>query len=52
MLDSDASSRKLLIERLFLIRQAVATWFLEWGNATYALELKCQEAQILQEMAA
>ena len=44
MFDVYASSRVLPIERLFLIRQAAATRFLEWRDATYTVECKGQEA--------
>jgi hypothetical protein len=52
MFDPYTSSRELLIERLFLIGQAAATWLLEWCDTTHAVEPKGQKAQILQEMAA
>jgi hypothetical protein len=52
MFDPYASSRQLLIERLLLFCQAATRWFLEWCDATYTIERKGQEAEILQELAA
>ena len=52
MFDPYAPPRKLLVERLFVVCQAAATWFLEGRDTTHAIERKGQKAQILQEMAA
>jgi hypothetical protein len=50
MFDPDTSSGQLLIECLFFVRKDASAWFLERCDATYAVECKCEEAKILQEM--
>jgi hypothetical protein len=50
MFDPYPSTSQLLIEGFFFIRQAAATWFLEWCNTAYAIQAKCEKAKILQQM--
>jgi hypothetical protein len=52
MFDPYAASRELLVEGLFLIGQAAATWFLEGCDTTHAIEPKSQKAEILQQFTA